>query len=451
MRPKLAAPKPVTKLKRAVTLTEAVIYGIGIILGAGIYALIGEAAAIAGNALWLSFVIAAILASFTALSYAELTSIFPKEAAEFVYVKNATKSRFLAFFIGYIAIVQGIFAIPTVSLAFAGYLSGLLSAPILLSAIALIAALSLLNFIGIKESAKFNIISTLVEAGGLVIIIILGIGFIGSVNYFEIPAATTNVFEFLSPVVLASALIFFAYLGFEDLANISEEVVEPKKNIPKALIISLVITTILYILVSIVSVSVVSATELGATNEPLALVAEAASGGTLKGLLSVIALFATANTVLILLIVVSRMLYGMATEGSLPKFLGKIHSKTQTPYIAIGIICLISLAFVLIGDIRDLAFLTNAGVFIVFFSVNASLIIMRFTQPDLERGFRVPFNIGRLPIIPLLGAIFCLYMLLLLTEPITILGFSIPLVIVALIIFCSAIPIYLILNLRKRI
>ncbi len=446
MRPKVASPEPAAKLKRAVTLSEAVIYAVGLILGAGIYVLIGKAAGIAGNALWLSFIIAAFLASFTALSYAELTSLFPKDAAEYVYTKRASGNNFIAFYIGFVALLTILLSIPAVALGFAGYFSGLFGMPILLTAAGIIILLSLLNFLGIKESARFNTIATLIEVGGLVLIIIFGLSFIGSVNYFEVPAQSAGLFEYLSPITIAAALIFFAYIGFEDLANITEETVDATRNIPLALIISVIISTVLYILVALVAVSVVPYQQLAATNEPLALIAQTASGGAIGGLLlSLIALFATANTVLILLIVGSRMLYGMASEGSLPGILSKIYSKTHTPYISIFLVALVAVIILSVGGIKEIAFLTNMAIFITFFSVNVSLIVLRYTMPEVRRPFKVPLNIGRLPIIPLLGAIFCLFMLMpLAVEQITILGFTMPILIFGLAITLLSVPLYFI-------
>lgn len=457
MRPVGEEPKPVAKLERSLTLTEAVIYGVGLILGAGIYVLIGRAAGIAGNALWLSFIIAAALASLTALSYAELTSIFPKEAAEYIYAKKASGGRFISFFIGFVALLTILFSTPTVSLGFAEYFSRLFSTPLLLTAAGLIILLSLLNFSGIKESARFNTIATLIEVGGLVLIIIFGISFIGSVNYFEVPSQSGSILEYLSPIAIAAALIFFAYIGFEDLANITEETINATRNIPRALIISVIISTILYILVAIVSVSVVPYQQLAEAEGALALVAQTALGGAIGGLLlSVIALFATANTVLILLIVGSRMIYGMASEGSMPAILSKIHSKTQTPYISIILVALFALVMLAVGSLQKdalqtIAFLTNMAIFITFFSVNVSLIVLRYTMPEIRRPFKVPLNIGKFPLIPFFGTIFCLLMLLqLITESITIFGFTIPLLVFGVLIMLISVPLYFLCNWLNR-
>ncbi len=457
---------PMNTLKRSITLKQAIIYGVGIILGAGIYALIGEAAGISGNAVWLSFVVAAIIASFTALSYAELSKLFPKSAAEFIYVQETTHIKSLAFFIGYLTILTGIISAAAVALGFANYFKYFASyLPVLANlppfvliigvAILIIIILSLINFKGIEESAKLNTVFTIIEAGGLIFIIFIGVSFIGRVDLLAVPSgAIPFSFEFLGPIFGAAALIFFAYLGFEDIANIAEETKDPKRTVPLALIISLLITTIIYILVAVVAVSVVSAPALAASSAghsisegPLALVASTALNNPIGGLIfTFVALFATANTILILLIVSSRMAYGMAKENSLPKIFSKVHKKNKTPYVAVAAIGLISILFTMSGSIGVVASLTNLGVFLVFFAVNGSLVLYRFNNRKEKKhvsGFRVPLNIGWLPILPTLGAIFCLIMFL--TQywtPIDLGIIELPLIVFGMIVFLTAFPVF---------
>ncbi len=384
------------KLRRELGLFETTIYGIGVILGAGIYAIIGEGAGLAGNAVWLSFMIAAIVASFTGLSYAELSSMYPKTAAEYNYTRNAFRKEWLAFLVGFIMIVAGLFFSATVSIGFAGYFSALFGTPIILTAIGLIVVLSMVNFIGIKQSSRVNIISTLIEFSGLLIIIIIGLPFIGAagVNYFEAPLGMAGIMG-------AAALLFFAFIGFENVANISEEAKNATKIIPRALMLSLIISTILYILVAISAVSVLGWGALSASGAPLADVAVGAMGPSMYLVLSVIALFATGNTVLIMLIATSRMIYGIARNH--PGLLSRIHKKTGTPHYAILVVLVLSSMATLLGDLGTVANMTNAGVFITYVFVNSSLIRMRFTKPKEERPFKVPLNIGRMPVLPVLG------------------------------------------------
>ncbi len=393
-------------LKKTLGLFETSLYGIGIILGAGIYAIIGEGVGITGNSLWLSFIIAAFIASFTGLSYAELSSMFPKTAAEYVYTKKAFNKDSLSFLIGWIFIWAGVVSAATVSIAFAGYFSRLFGTEIIPVAIGLIISLSILNFIGIKQSSRFNIISTIIEVSGLLIIIALGMNFIGSgnINYFDMPNG-------LNGLITSAALIFFAFIGFEDIVNISEETKNARSVIPRALLISLAVSTILYVLVSISAVSIMDWRQLATSKAPLTDVAVKAMGSEATLLLSFIALFATGNTVLIMLIAVSRFLYGMAKNNTLPRFLSKIHSKRRTPYISI-FVTMVSASFaVMLGNLKTVAELTNTGIFIIYFFVNASLIFLRFRKPYLRREFTSPINIGKFPVLAFLGAITCIGML----------------------------------------
>ncbi len=439
--------KKEVKLKKALGLFEATAYGVGIILGAGIYALIGHAAGIAGNAIWLSFVVAAIIASFTAFSYAELSGMFQKEAAEFVYVKEATRKKPLAFIIGWVAIVTGIVSVSTVALGFGGYFQAIFGTPQILNALALIAALSILNFWGIKESAKFNIVATAIEMLGLLIIIALGVSFFGNVNYLEVPGnAAPFSLDFFTSILAATAIIFFAYLGFEEMANMSEETKNAKKTIPKALLIALAVSTIIYILVSIAAVSAVPWNELSQSKAPLATVAEKAFGANAYFLLAVMALFATANTVLILLIVTSRMLYGMASESSLPKWLAKVHDGRKTPHIAIALSAIFAMLFTLLGKIGVVASITDFGVFVVFLAVNGAVVLLRYSKPNARRTFKTPINIGKFPLLSFLGALFCFLMLFQFIEVVHILGYDVPIIIFGLAVVVLGYPVYRMVN-----
>jgi len=394
-----------SELKRHMGLFHLTMYGVGLILGAGIYVLIGEATAFAGNSVWISFLLGIIVAMFAGLSYAELTALFPKAAAEYTFVKHAFKNNFLAFIIGWLTAITSMITAATVSLGFGGYLAQFVNLPITISAILLIGILSVVNFIGIKESAWANTIFAIITAGGLALIIFLGMTYetTESIDYFEMPNGTTGI-------ILAFVLIFFAFIGFEDMANVAEEVKRPKKTLPRAIILSVVITGIIYILVSLSVVRVVNWEKLGQSAAPLAAVAERSLGVEGSMILSAIALFATASTVLITLVAGSRILYGMANNKSLPLSLGKIHSKTKTPWIAVIGILITSIVFALIGDIVIVANITVFAVVITFAMINLSVIVLRYTEPDLERPFKVPVNIRRFPILPLFGFGVTVYM-----------------------------------------
>jgi APA family basic amino acid/polyamine antiporter len=399
------------KLKRRVSLFALTVYGVGNILGAGIYGLIGSVVGITGNLSWLAFVLASITGAFTGLSYAELSAMYPKSAAEFVYTEEAFKKRILSFILGWIIIFSGVLSAATVALVFGEYLSGIIGIPelylIIPFAIILVIILSLINFIGIKTSTRTNILFTLIEASGLVIIIIISIPFLGSVNYFSPPPSSSFLAIFSSV-----ALIFFAYIGFEDIANIAEEVKEPHKNLPRAIIYSIIITTILYVLVAISTVSIFPLVDpLIWAVAPLNAVATAIIGPAGGLIMSLIALFATANTVLIMLIVTSRMMYGMARDKALPEGLSRISPKYRTPIISILLTMGFTIIPIFFGNIEIVAHATVFGVLINFFLVNISLIALRKSKPTLDRPFELKPSYKGIPIIALLGSVVCIALL----------------------------------------
>jgi len=395
----------VSELKRRMGLFQLTMYGTGLILGAGIYVLIGEAAGFAGDSVWIAFALGSIVALFAGFSYAELTSIFPKAAAEYVFVKNAFKNNFFAFVIGWLTAITSIITAATVALGFGGYFAEFLNVPIIISAIGLLVILSIVNFVGIRESAWTNTIFTIIEAAGLILIIIIGFTISNPepVNYTESPTGFTGI-------AIAFVLIFFAFIGFEDMANVAEEVKRPKKTLPRAIILSVVISGILYILVSLAVVRVVPWEELASSAAPIAFVAERGLGSEAHILLSAIALFAITNTVLITLVAGSRIFYGMAREKVFPSILEKIHFKTKTPWIAVVVIMITSIGFTFIGDIVIVANITVFAIVITFAVINLAVIVLRYTEPDIERKFKVPINIGKFPILPLFGVGISVYM-----------------------------------------
>ena len=393
------------ELKRGMGLFHLTMYGVGLILGAGIYVLIGEAAGFAGDSVWIAFVLGSIVALFAGLSYAELSSMFPKAAAEYTFVKNAFKNNFFAFIIGWLTAITSMITAATVALGFGGYFSEFLNIPIVVSAIALIGILSIVNFMGIKESSWTNTVFTIIEAAGLILIIIIGftISEPEPVNYFESPTG-------FSGIVIAFVLIFFAFIGFEDIANIAEEVRNPKKVIPRAIILAVMISGIIYVLVSLAVVRVINWEDLSSSAAPLADVAKRGLGVQGHIIFSGIALFAITNTVLITLVAGSRMIYGMAREKSFPHILAKVHSKTKTPWLAIIVIMLTAIGFSIIGDIVIVANITVFAVIITFGAVNLSVIVLRYTESDIERKFRIPINIGKFPVLPMVGLGISAYM-----------------------------------------
>jgi len=420
-------------LRRQVTLFGATIYGIGNILGAGIYALIGEVVGITGNLSWFAFIIAAAIGILTGISYAELSAMYPKSAAEFVYVERAFRVRLLSFMVGWVVIFSGLFTAATVALSFAGYLIALLGIQETYAlagmSIALIAALSVINYIGIKESTQANIVFTLIEAAGLVVIIAVALPYLGSVDYLALPAQVP-----FTAVFAAVALIFFAYIGFEDIANISEEVKSPERVLPRAIIYSVAITTVLYCLTSVAVISILPFDVIASVPDPLNAVATAAMGPAGGVVMSIVALFATANTVFITLIVTSRMIYGMSRDGAFPRSLGRISPKRGTPTVSIILVMLVTVGMVFF---QDLTFVANATVFailIAFAFVNLSLIVLRRREPTTRRPFRASPSVGTVPVTALLGAGVCVG-LLFTFEPLIVATQGI-IIVVGIVIYC---------------
>lgn len=384
-------------LKREIGLFGATAYAVGIMIGAGVYALIGVAVGYAGNSIWLSFVLAAVIASFTALSYAELVSAFPESGGEYVYMKASFGSKFWAFIVGWLVLLTGIISSATVALGFGGYMQSYVALPAGIPAILLIIVFSFVSFWGIRESVIINIFLTVTEVAGLILIIIFGAGYFGSVDYLAAPLG-------ISGIIVATGLVFFAFTGFESISKIGEETKNPKQTLPKALVLALIISTVLYVAVGVAVVSIMPYGELAVSAAPFADVALRAQGPQLATVLSVIALVSTANTVLIILIATSRLTYGMAKDGTLPKFLSRVHFTKRTPWIAIVLIMVFSAVFSLAGDMELIANVTNFVTFIVFFTVNLALINLYRKNAVKAKKYSKALSIRRVPILAVLGA-----------------------------------------------
>lgn len=419
-------------LRRALGLGYTTFFGIGLILGAGIYVLIGRAAAFAGDAIWLSVLFSTLIAIMTGFSYAELSSMYPYASSTHKYVEEAfPKVPSLAFIAGWLIAFEGIAGAATAAIGFARYFVSLIdtiSGKILLVegaipwiAIIMIILLSLLNWWGIEESALLTLIFTFIEAGGLILVIILG--FLlpqRNPQYLDIPTGLDPTIA----VLLGAAVFYFAFTGFELQPTLSEEAKDPENTIPKAIILALLACSLIYLLVSLAVVRLMDWRELAASGAPLA---DAASRAWLSSyyLLMGIALFSTTNTVLGFLVSSSRLIYGLSTEGVLNKKLSTVDRWRRTPYISVilsGIIAILVVLFTLylpmvtgwkitIGSIEyeliDLVGKTaSLAALIAFVIVNIGTIVLRYTHPGDEiRRFKVPLSVGKFPILSALAAI----------------------------------------------
>jgi APA family basic amino acid/polyamine antiporter len=388
----------VPTLRRDLGLFEVAVYGVGLILGAGIYAVLGEAAGVAGEALPLSFVVAAVVASFTGLSYAELASRFPKGEGDYVYVREAFGNKRLAEVVAFLRVFVGAVSAAAVALAFAGYLETFVQAPTVPVAGGLVVLASVINFWGIDVSAKLNLLFTVAEVAGLAIVIWLGRTTWGTVAVFEAPFGVPGVVE-------GAFLAFFAYLGFGSIVNVAEETENPTRTIPRAILLAIGITTVFYVLVALSAVGVVDWQTLGDSASPLSLVAGAAGGTAAAALVGAIALTSTANTVLILLVSTSRLVYGVSKSEyrSFPSLFARIHTDRRTPYLAIALTGGVTVPFTLLRDLGQVAGLANGGLLVVFVLINSALLKLRFDAPDARAGFTAPLTVGRLSITALAG------------------------------------------------
>ena len=391
-----------TKLRRSIGLPLLTLYGLGTILGAGIYVLIGEVASVAGYATPLSFVIACAVASFTGLSYAELSSRLPRSAGEAAYIDAAFSRDSLARFVGAAVILTGVVSAATMLRGLVGYFAVIASFPdavvILCGALILFA----LSAWGIGQALWAAAIVTIIEAVGLIYVCVAAdTGNATFIGLTQQMFALTDATGFAG-VIAGSFLAFYAFIGFEDIVNVAEEVRQPEKNLPRAIVLSLTAATVVYFAVSAIAVMSVPPTELAATQAPLALVV--ASGGHSGEVISLISLLAVTNGALIQLIMASRVVYGMADQGLIWHRLGHVNARTQTPLIATSAVAGAILLLALFFSLGELARFTSALALVIFAMVNASLLRLKSRRVDTP-AFQVP------GIIPLIALLACLVML----------------------------------------
>jgi amino acid transporter len=391
-------------LRRSIGPMQMALYGLGSMLGAGIYGLIGKAAGQVGNAVWLAFVVALVAALLTALSYASLSSRYPRAAGAAYVTQRAYGFRLLSFLVGLALVCSGITSIATQSRVFAANLSELFSlgdAPIAWLALGFLLILTGIVFRGIRESIWVNMVCTLVEAGGLILVVAVGISYWGSVDYLEMPAAPDGDHAFLV-VMQGAVLAFFAFIGFEDMYNVAEEVREPEVTLPLGLILAMACAAILYIGIAITAVSVVPWQELAEAAGPITAIVTRAAPLIPPVVFTAITLFAVANTALVNYVTASRLLYGMARQGLLPESLGNVHSGRRTPHYAIAALLLVLVPLALYGTIAELAAATVLLLLTVFAVVNGALFVLKRRKAEKPGRFEVPL------LVPGLGASVCL-------------------------------------------
>ncbi len=392
-----------TALQRSISLPLLVLYGLGVTVGAGVYVLIGATAAKAGIYAPISFILAAIVVGFTGFTYSELSTRYPASAGEAVYVKNGFNSNHLALIVGLMVVTSGVVSSAAISIGATAYTNNLidLSPPFLTAIIILL--LGLAAAWGVLQSVTMAAVFTVIEIGGLCFVVFYG---------FTIkPDMLSDLAQLIPPldasvwagITSAGLLAFFAFVGFEDIANMAEEVKNPRKNMPRAIIVTLLIATLLYLAVVSVVVLVVPMDQLVISVAPLELVFAQASD-SIRGTFSIIAILATVNGVLIQMIMATRVLYGLASKGHLPKQLAYIHPKTQTPLVATAIIVAIVLGLALFLPIQELARFTATIVLCVFILVNISLIRIKLRKKSQTDDHFQTSNYFSVPIwVPVAG------------------------------------------------
>ena len=301
-------------------------------------------------------------------------------------------SNWPAFAVGLLMLAGGAATASTVAVAFGGYFRTFVDIPGWLAAIVLLAACTSCNVWGLRESSWVNIVFTLVEVSGLVLVIVAGFA----------KGSMTDPLQSLpgAGVLPAAAIVFFVYLGFEGIANLTEEARDAKRDLPRAIFCSIGITTALYVLISLAVLALASPTELASSEAPLAFAIEKMWPGAMNAL-SAIAIFATANTVLISMIASSRLAFSMARDREIPQLFASLAPRRGTPWAAAALMLALSTTLAVLGDLKTLAELSSFVALLAFLSVNTALIVLRFRMPALHRPFRVPVSIGRMPLLPL--------------------------------------------------
>lgn len=387
------------QLKRSLGLPLVALYGLGNILGAGIYVLVGKVAGFAGSSTTLAFVVAMITAAFTAFSYMELAGRYPVSASVSVYLHKAFGKRWLSVLIGLAMVAGGIASAAALSQGFAGYMSSFINIPMTLASVGLIVILGLVAFRGIGGSAKTAALFTIVEVIGLLLIVWFGRDAFGAIE-----AGTLLTID---PAIGAGGLIagaflaFYAFIGFEDMVNVSEEAKNPRRTMPLAILLALGISTTLYLLVVIVATTLVSPADLARSEAPLTLVFEQSGVGNAQ-LLSFIGMAATANGVIVQIIMGSRILYGLAKQGWIHSKLAEVHHVRQTPTVATVVVLGAMILGTVVLPLISLAQLTSLLVLSIFTLVNVSLIVIKRRSPERQAHITVPI------VVPCIGVLLCI-------------------------------------------
>ncbi len=393
-------------LKAGVSGALLLFFIVGDMIGAGIFALVGTVGAETGGAIWSAFALALALAVFTAGAYAELVTKYPKAGGAATYVNRAYRRHFITFIVAFAVMCSGITSAATLSRAFAGdYFSQFIDLPLVPVALAFLVLVALINFRGISESVKLNLVLTIGSLIGLGLIVLIGIAALADGT-----AEPSRNFEFkegssvFTAVLAGAALAFYALIGFEDSVNVAEETQDPSRAFPRALFGGLLIAGVVYMLVTFTASMVVPTQQLADSDGPLLEVVREGPLDLPLKLFALVALMAVANGALLNMVMASRLIYGMGSQGIVPRVFARVHSGRQTPLLAIIFTTALGLILILTGDLETLAGVTVTLLLLVFVVVNASVLVLR-RDPVSHKHFRTPTAL------PVLGVIVCLGLL----------------------------------------
>ena len=391
---------PPNTLKRSLGLPMITFYGLGTIVGGGFYALVGKVSAEAGMYTPIAFLVASVIAMFSAFSYAELSARYPYSAGEAHYVMVAFRRIWPSALVGWAVILTGVVSAATLADAFAGFVRTLIEAPHWLVICLMVLALSLVAIWGIGESAVMALVITVVELGGLLVIVIVAGDRLGTIPQRWAELTPGFSFHAWSGILVGGYLAFYSFVGFEDMVNVAEEVKDPVRNLPIAILASLGVTTLLYVLVTLVAILAIDQRELAVSDSPLSLVFE--RGSRAAAIITGIGMLSGLNGALVQIVMASRVAYGMARRHVAPSVFAKIHPRTRTPIAATYAVAAVVLVLALGLPIVVLAKVTSTILLVVYSLVNLSLVVVK--SRDRERPAAGPSY----PIwLPITGVVTC--------------------------------------------